>query len=59
MLDNGDLVSGSADGAIKIWDVENWAVKIEMRAHSRINSIEILENGDLVSASELSVIIWD
>ena len=59
MLDNGDLVSGSADGAIKIWDVENGTIKKEIQVNSQINAFEVLENGDFVSASKSSIIIWD
>ena len=59
VLDNRDLVSGSADGAIKIWDTENGTVKKELKAGSGVNSFEVLQNGDLISASDHSFIIWD
>ena len=58
-LDNGDLISGSYDGTIKIWDVGTGLVKKEMNVSSRINSLEMLQNGDLVSASDESIIVWD
>ena len=58
-LENRDLVSGSADEAIKIWDTENGTVKQEMKTGSGVNSFEVLHNGDLISASDQSIIIWD
>ena len=58
LLDNGDLISGDDDGAIKIWDVEYESVKNEMAVDSKINSIVVLPNGDLVSASDKSIVIW-
>ena len=58
-LENRDLVSGSADGTIKIWDTENGTVKKEIKAGSCVNSFEVLHNGDLISASDQSIIIWD
>jgi WD40 repeat protein len=58
MLNNGDLVSGSADGRIKIWNVETGTVKKDLIVNSEINSFEVLPNGDLVSASDESIIIW-
>ena len=56
MLYNGDLVSGSKDGTIKFWDVENGTVKKEIRVNSAIYSLKVLPNGDLVSASDESII---
>ena len=59
-LDNGDLVSWSNDGTIKIWDVETGLVKNEKNVDSVIiNSFVMLQNGDLVSASDKSIIVWD
>jgi WD40 repeat protein len=58
-LENRDLVSGSADGTIKIWDTESGIVKKEIKAGSCVNSFEVLPNGDLISATENSILIWD
>ena len=58
VLDNGDLVSGSQDSTIKIWDVETGIVKKDIKDISGIN-FEVLQNGDLVSASGESIIIWE
>jgi WD40 repeat protein len=58
-LENRDLVSGSADGTIKIWDTVSGTVKKEIKAGSGVNSFEVLQNGDLISASDQSIIIWD
>ena len=59
MLGNGDLVSGSSDGVIKVWDAEKGTVKKDIVVNSRINSFEVLPNGNLVSASNRSIIIWE
>ena len=59
VLGNGDLVSGSADVTIKIWDVETGKVKKDMHVNSGINSLEVLQNGDLASASNISIVIWE
>ena len=59
ILNNGDLASGSGDGTIKVWDVETGIIKKNLKVDSKINSFELLENGNLVSASEKSIIIWD
>ena len=59
VLNNGDLVSGSEDRTIKIWNVDDGTVKRDLEVNSTINSLEVLPNGDLVSASDHSVIIWE
>ena len=59
MLDNGDLVSGSEDGTIKIWDAYNETLKKNIEVNSCISSLAVLQNGDLVSLSGKSIIIWD
>jgi WD40 repeat protein len=53
------LVSGCEDGTINIWDVENGTMKKEIKVDSCINSFEVLANGDLVSATNKSIIIWE
>jgi WD40 repeat protein len=50
-LDNGDIVSSSSDKTIKIWSVETGKVKKDIQVNSAINSLEVLPNGYLVSAS--------
>ena len=59
VLDNGDLVSGDELGRLRILDTKNGTVKKEIKCGSAINSFEILQNGDFVSASDESIIIWD
>jgi WD40 repeat protein len=62
LLANGDLASGSGDGAIKIWNVENGTVKKDMNINnkfSRVNSLEELKSGELVSGSDTSILIWE
>ena len=44
---------------MKIWDVENGTLKKEIRVNSRVTSFEILLNGDLVSGSDKSIVIWN
>ena len=59
MLNNGDLVSGSEDRTIKVWNVDDGMVKKDLEVNASVNSLEVLPNGDLVSASDRSVIIWE
>jgi WD40 repeat protein len=40
VLDNGNLVGGSADGSIKIWNLEDGRVQKYICVNSRINSLE-------------------
>ena len=57
-LDNGDLVSGSKDGTIKVWDVKNGTVKKDLTG-AKASSFAVLSNGDLVCASNESILIWE
>ena len=50
MLDNGDLVSGSWDKTIKIWNVEDGTVKRTLAGGSWAKSLIILENNCLINA---------
>ena len=59
ILPNGDLVSGCSGGKLKIWDIEKGSVKKEINVNSRVNSFLLLKNGDFVSASDESIIIWE
>ena len=60
LFDNGDLVSGSGDGTIKIWDVENGTIKRELIVNTGVHSIELLEDGRLVCGCENGAInIYD
>ena len=59
MVGNGDLVSGSSDGSMKIWDVNTGEVKKEIRVNLNVNAFEVLKNGNLVSATDESIIIWN
>ena len=58
VLGKGGLVSGSGDCKIKFWDVETGLVKKEIALDSFVCNLEVLLNGDLVSASDESVVIW-
>ena len=52
LLQNGDLVSGSWDKTIKVWNVDNGTVKRTLTGHiSFIFAFKVLDNGDLVSGS--------
>ena len=41
VLNNGDLVSGSSDCTIKIWDVENGTLKKEIKADLDVDSLVV------------------
>ena len=51
-LSNGNLVSGSADSTIKIWNLENGSLLNTLTAHtSSVISLLVLSNGNLLSGS--------
>ncbi|CAF0785762.1 unnamed protein product [Brachionus calyciflorus] len=60
-LPNGDLVSGSADNTIKIWNMVDGSLKRTLLGHtSSVLSLIILENGDLASGSvDRTIRIWN
>ena len=58
-LDNGDLVSGSDDCTIKIWNPETGAIKKDIEATSIVTSFVKLQNEDLVCASDKWILILD
>ena len=62
MLQNGDLVSGLSDSWIKIWSKYDWNLKKTLNGHrGAVNDLEVLANGELVSASDdylIKIKIW-
>ena len=60
-LTNDDLVSGSADSTIKIWDIDVGVVKKTLAGHtSHVYVLDQLKNGDLVSGSwDKTIKIWN
>ena len=61
VLNNGDLVSGSSDNTIKIWNVETGTAKRTLTDHIKnFSTLNVLDNGDLVSGSyDGTIKIWD
>ena len=61
VLENGDLVSGSADKTIKIWNVETGNVIKTLTGHiNSVSALKVFDNGDLVSGSvDCCMKIWD
>ena len=52
LLKNGSIASGSFDTTIKIWNIEDGALKRTLTGHkSGINNLILLKNGDLVDGS--------
>ena len=60
-LPNGDLVSCSYDGTLKVWNHEKMEMIYELREHQEwIFSIALLKNGYLASSSaDKTIKIWD
>lgn len=59
VLDDGDLISGSFDGKIKIWNPYSGSLKLTVNQHSSsVRQLLILPNGKLVSASNTEILIW-
>ena len=61
ILLNGDLVSGSADWTIKIWNPNDGTLKRTLNGHTDyVEKLTTLLNGDLVSGSDDTTIrIWN
>ena len=51
LLKNGDLVSGSDDRKIKIWDRRGLSLKNTINDGGYVHSLTVLMNGDLASGS--------
>jgi WD40 repeat protein len=60
-LPNGDLASGSDDGTIKIWDINEGTVKKTLTGHlNSISSLLVLPNDILASSSvDFSIKLWN
>ena len=58
VLNNGDLVSSSPDGTMKIWNVQYGTIKKEVGVDSEVHSFVVLPNGDLVITYEDYFQIW-
>ena len=62
LLQNGDLVSGSSDSTINIWEIASGALKKTLKAIPSvvINAVVVLKNGDIaVGGNDQHVSIWD
>jgi WD40 repeat protein len=61
ILQNGDLVSGSDDSTIKIWNPNDGTLKRTLNGHTGwVRSLTTLPNGDLVSGSDdCRIKIWN
>jgi WD40 repeat protein len=58
-LPNGDLVSGSSDYMVNIWNPNDGKLKQTLKGHSRVRQLITLPNGNLVSASaDKTIKIW-
>ena len=55
-LDNGDLVRGSWDKTIKIWNAADGTVKRTLAGESSSKSLIILDNNCLISAGSKNII---
>jgi WD40 repeat protein len=60
-LPNGDIVSGSQDRTIKVWDFRTLKCLITLEGHtSVIYSVVVLSNGNIASGSSDSTVkLWD
>ena len=57
---NGDLISGSRDNTIQVWDVISFTMRHKLTAGTKVLSLLILENGHLASGlDDNSIKIWD
>ena len=60
ILPNGDIVSGSADKYIKVWDYQEKKCIVTFFAGSIVYTVAVLPNGNVVSGSaDKSIHIWD
>jgi WD40 repeat protein len=60
-LPNGDLISGSSDKTIKIWNPNDGKLKRTINGHTHyVRALTTLPNGDLVSGSDdMTIKIWN
>jgi len=62
MMSNGDLISGSADNTIKVWDtLKSFELKATITGHSDwVIALSSLNNGFLASSSyDKTIKIWN
>ncbi|RNA21933.1 WD40 repeat, partial [Brachionus plicatilis] len=61
ILQNGNIVSGSADKTIKIWDKDIFKCLKTINGHNdSVRCLAIMQNGNIVSGSgDITIKIWD
>ena len=61
LLPNGSLACGLEDGSIHIIRLSDFSILLTLTRHTaRVNALELLENGDIISGSDDGLIIgWD
>ena len=58
LLPNGILACGLADGSVHIIRLSDFSLLLTLKRHTaRVNALELLENGDLISGSDDGLII--
>ena len=58
---NGDLVSGSVDNYVKVWDMSTFAQKFSNGLGNNVNCLKILSNGNIVLGlvkNGMNLCIW-
>jgi WD40 repeat protein len=58
-LANGNLLSGSDDETIGIWDMSSNTLIRQLNVQDGVFSLVLMDNGRVVSASSSEIIIWD
>ena len=60
LLQNGDLVSGSADKTIKVWNMSDFSITQTLEGHdNNVTGLAVLDDERLASASLNVIIIWN